>query len=61
MMPDNDYTMIIIATSIGFFSLAAILLVPIYLFLKREEKASEEWTKDALNKPFDNQKANSEA
>ncbi len=60
MMPDNDYTMIIIATSIGFFSLAAILLVPIYLFLKREEKASEEWTKEALDKSLGNQKANTE-
>ena len=47
-MDDYNYTIIIIATTIGFFALAAVLLVPIYRFLNREEKESEAWTKEKL-------------
>lgn len=39
-----NYTLVILGTLIGFILLAALLLVPIYLFLKREEKESEKWT-----------------
>lgn len=59
-MADNDYTLIIVVTTIGFFCLAAILLVPIYRFLKREEKASEEWTNESLRKPSSNGEASSD-
>ena len=47
-MEEQDYTWIIIVTLVGFFALAALLLVPIYRFLVREEKASKAWTKKAL-------------
>ncbi|NBC18528.1 MAG: hypothetical protein GVY18_14575 [Bacteroidetes bacterium] len=42
------YTVVIILTLLGFLLLAALLLVPVYLFLKREERASQRWTKDVL-------------
>jgi hypothetical protein len=61
MAAGYDFTTIIIVTTIGFFCLAAILLVPVYLFLKREEKASENWTKESLRGPKDNGKASPEA
>ena len=47
-MEDTNYTWVIIATFIGFCALAALLLVPVYRFLKREEKASEQWTRESL-------------
>ncbi len=50
-MFDPDYTWLIIGTIVGFFSLAALLLVPIYRFLNREEKAAEQWTKEQLEQP----------
>ncbi len=50
-MFDPDYTWLIIGTTLGFFALAAVLLVPIYRFLKREEKVAEEWTKEKLEQP----------
>ena len=40
--------LIMIMALVGFFLLAAILLVPVYLFLKREKKASEQWTPEAV-------------
>lgn len=49
-MEDQDYTWVVIGTTIAFFSLAALLLVPIYRFLIREEKASEAWTEEALDR-----------
>lgn len=42
------YTAVIIVTLIAFFSLAALLLVPVYRFLEREEEASKRWTKEQL-------------
>ncbi len=48
-MNDYNFTVIIIVTAVGFFALAAVLLVPIYRFLKREEKASEAWTEETLD------------
>jgi hypothetical protein len=44
----GEYGTVILLTFIGFVTLAAILLVPVYRFLKREEKLSERWTKEAL-------------
>ena len=39
---------IIAATFFGFIGLAFVLLFPVYRFLSREEKLSEEWTPDAI-------------
>lgn len=47
-MDDYNYLLIILLTFVGFVALAAILLVPVYLFLKREERASDAWTPEAL-------------
>jgi len=49
-MDNYNYTLIILATAVGFFLLAAILLVPIYLFLNREEESSKRWTKAEVEK-----------
>lgn len=49
MSPPMDiYTIVSVLTLIGFAALAALLLVPVYLFLKREEQASKRWTREAL-------------
>lgn len=40
----TDYNLIILLTLVGFLALAAVLLVPVYRFLRREEEASDEWT-----------------
>lgn len=45
---DPQYLPIIAATLIGFAALAAMLLVPIYRFLDREEEVAEEWTPEAV-------------
>ncbi len=44
----DNYTIIIILSTVGFFALAAILLVPIYRFLLKEEEVAERWTADAI-------------
>lgn len=44
----SSYFPIIVVTIIGFFVLAAVLLVPIYRFLKREEEAAKHWTPEEL-------------
>jgi hypothetical protein len=44
----SSYTVIIILTFIAFVSLAALLLVPVYLFLRREERAGKAWTQKEL-------------
>lgn len=43
-----DYILVIIVTTIGFGVLAAILLVPVYRFLKREDRMLEEVTEEEL-------------
>jgi hypothetical protein len=43
---NDDYTVIILLTLIGFFALAFLLLAPVYLFLKREQKLGEQWTRE---------------
>jgi len=37
----DQYSVVIIIAFLGFVALAAVLLIPIYLFLKREEAAGE--------------------
>ena len=48
-MEEINYTWVIVGTLVGFFSLAALLLIPVYRFLKREEKASEQWTRERMD------------
>ena len=38
----GEYTIIIVVSALGFFALAATLLIPVYRFLKREERLAEE-------------------
>jgi hypothetical protein len=47
----DQYTFVIIATTVGFFALAALLLVPVYRFLKREEEASKQWERSSPGPP----------
>lgn len=44
----DTYDAVILLTLVGFIALAAMLLVPVYRFLKREERASQRWTPEAL-------------
>jgi len=46
----DDYFVVIVVTIVGFCILASILLVPVYLFLKKEEKLADNWTRDSLSK-----------
>jgi hypothetical protein len=45
---DPEYLPIIVATLVGFGLLAALLLVPVYRFLEREQKVAQKWTPEAL-------------
>ena len=45
---DPEYLPIIAGTLIGFCVLAALLLVPIWRFLNREQEVAEEWTPEAV-------------
>ena len=45
---DATSILLMVIALVGFFLLAAILLVPVFRFLKREQKASEQWTAEAL-------------
>jgi hypothetical protein len=42
------YFSIIVATLVGFCTLAWLLLAPIWRFLDREQEVSQQWTKEAL-------------
>ncbi|MFT5514170.1 MAG: hypothetical protein ACI80V_000276 [Rhodothermales bacterium] len=44
----GDYTLLIIGTTIGFGMLAAILLVPVYRFMKKEDEMLSAVTKEEL-------------
>jgi hypothetical protein len=44
----SEYTILILATLVGFFALAYALLAPVYNFLDREEQASKEWTPERV-------------
>lgn len=43
-----EYLPIIVGTLVGFAALAALLLVPIWRFLDREEEVAEDWTPEAV-------------
>lgn len=45
---DPQYLPVVLATLIGFGALAALLLVPVYRFLEREEEVAEKWTVEEL-------------
>ena len=45
---DASFIFLMVIALVSFFLLTAMLLVPIYLFLKREKRASEQWTPEAL-------------
>ena len=45
---DPEYLPIIAGTLIGFALLAALLLVPIWRFLDREQEVAKEWTSEAV-------------
>lgn len=44
----GGYTLLIVATLIGFFLLAALLLAPVNAFLEREKELSEKWTPEKI-------------
>lgn len=43
-----EYLPVIAASFFGFVALAFLLLFPVHRFLRREERAAEEWTREAL-------------
>jgi hypothetical protein len=45
---DPKYLPVVLATLIGFSAIAALLLVPVYRFLEREEEVAEQWTPEEL-------------
>lgn len=45
---EGDYWVVIIVTTIAFCALAAMLLVPIYRFMRTEEEMLEEVTEEEL-------------
>lgn len=47
-MAETNWTLVILATTAGFFLLAFVLLYPVYRFMRREEEVAEDWTPDAL-------------
>ena len=47
-MDGYNWTLIIIGTTVGFFLLATVLLLPVYRFIRREEDVAEGWTPEAL-------------
>ena len=49
---DPQYLPVVLATLIGFSAIAALLLVPVYRFLEREEKVAEKWTPEELAERF---------
>ncbi len=50
---ESDYTGIIIVAFLGFVVLAALLLVPVWRFLRREEESARQWTSDTVASPAD--------
>lgn len=47
-MVESDFYVAIAVAFVGFFTLAFVLLYPVYRFMKREEKRSEAWTDSAI-------------
>ena len=50
----DNYTLVIILAALGFFVLAAILLVPVWIFLGKEEEVAKKWTVESLAKRSEN-------
>jgi type II secretory pathway pseudopilin PulG len=44
------YTLVILGALIGFLALAALLLVPVYRFLQREDEAARRFTAEYLRR-----------
>lgn len=44
------YTIIILVTLVSFIALAVLLLAPVYIFLDREEKLSQQWTDETVTR-----------
>ncbi len=57
----EKYYLIIILTTVGFFLLAAILLVPIWRFLKREEDKARDWSRSCTDPHSDGDDAHPNA
>lgn len=45
---DTQIYLVVAAAFIGFVALAFILLYPVYRFLRRQERMSDDWTPDAI-------------
>ena len=45
---DTQIYLITAATFVGFVGVAFVLLYPVYRFLRREERVSDDWTPDAV-------------
>lgn len=54
---DTGYALLIVATLIGFFLLAYLLLAPVYHFLDREQQASKEWTPERIAEKLQERRA----
>lgn len=56
----DGYLLVIIATLIVFFLLAALLLVPVYRFLDREQQASKAWTPEKIAERLQQRRASTD-
>lgn len=56
----GEYTLVILATLIGFFLLAVLLLAPVNSFLEREKKVSEEWTPEKIAERLQEKRASTD-
>lgn len=45
---DAQIYLVIAGTFVGFVGLAFVLLFPVYRFLNREERLSDDWTPEAI-------------
>jgi len=52
---DAQFWVITIPTLVVFFTLAALLLVPIWRFLDREQEVSKQWTPEAVAERLEEQ------
>lgn len=56
---ESDYVVVILVAFVGFVALAALLLVPVWRFLRREEEAAKQWTPGKSSAPVE-QRTNGE-
>ncbi len=47
-MADGSIYLVIAGTFFGFIALAFILLFPVYRFMQRQERLSDDWTPEAI-------------